>query len=101
MWPTAVILPPNDVWCAAASCEYTSVNIYTFISPVRGYLPAPADSQRNMMDLNVEQETLRELSSRKQNLLLELKNYEANAAASLGGGGLARAGAAGGGGKYF
>ena len=54
-----------------------------------------------MMDLNVEQETLRELSSRKQNLLLELKNYEANAAASLGGGGLARAGAAGGGGKYF
>ena len=68
---------------------------------VRGYLPAPPDSQRNMMDLNVEQETLRELSSRKQNLLLELKNYEANAAASLGGGGLARAGAAGGGGKYF
>ena len=53
------------------------------------------------MDLNVEQETLRELSSRKQNLLLELKNYEANAAASLGGGGLARGGAAGGGGKYF
>ena len=75
-------------------CEYT-------FPPVRGYLPAPADSQRNMMDLNVEQETLRELSSRKQNLLLELKNYEANAAASLGGGGLARAGAAGGGGKYF
>ena len=36
------------------------------------------------MDLNVEQETLRELSSRKQNLLLELKNYEATAAASLG-----------------
>ena len=58
---------------------------YTFLSSVRGYLPAPADSQRNMMDLNVEQETLRELSSRKQNLLLELKNYEANAAASLGG----------------
>ena len=74
---------------------------YTFLSSVRGYLPAPADSQRNMMDLNVEQETLRELSSRKQNLLLELKNYEANAAASLGGGGLARGGAAGRGGKYF
>ena len=102
MWPTAVILPPNDVWCAAASGEYTSNSVNnTFLSPVRGYLPAPADSQRNMMDLNVEQETLRELSSRKQNLLLELKNYEANAAASLGGGGLARGGAAGGGGKYF
>ena len=43
-----------------------------------------------MMDLNVEQETLRELSSRKQNLLLELKNYEANQTASLGAGGLAR-----------
>ena len=36
------------------------------------------------MDLNTEQETLRELSSRKQNLLLELKNYEANQTASLG-----------------
>ena len=51
---------------------------------VRGYLPAPPESQRNMMDLNVEQETLRELSSRKQNLLLELNNYEANQNASLG-----------------
>ena len=30
------------------------------------------------MELNVEQETVRELASRKQNLLLELKNYEAN-----------------------
>ena len=44
-----------------------------------------------MMDLNVEQETLRELSSRKQNLLLELKNYEANQTASLGTGGLGKA----------
>ena len=43
------------------------------------------------MDLNVEQETLRELSSRKQNLLLELKNYEANQSASLGTGGLVKA----------
>ena len=43
------------------------------------------------MDLNVEQETLRELSSRKQNLLLELKNYEANQSASLGTGGLGKA----------
>ena len=30
------------------------------------------------MDVNVEQETIRELSQRKQNLLLELKNYEEN-----------------------
>ena len=54
------------------------------VSLVRGYLPAPPESQRNMMDLNTEQETLRELSSRKQNLLLELKNYEANQNAGLG-----------------
>ena len=45
------------------------------------------------MDLNVEQETLRELSSRKQNLLLELKNYEANQKASLGTNGLSKSGA--------
>ena len=53
------------------------------------------------MDLNVEQETLRELSSRKQNLLLELKNYEANQKASLGTNGLSKsgAGAVGGGGS--
>ena len=36
-----------------------------------------------MMDLNVEQETLRELASRRQNLLLELKNYEANQRAGM------------------
>ena len=38
-----------------------------------------------MMDLNVEQETLRDLSSRKQNLLLELNNYETNQKQSLAG----------------
>ena len=52
---------------------------------VRGYLPAPPESQNNMMDLNVEQETLRDLSARKQNLLLELNNYETNQKQSLGG----------------
>ncbi|XP_023337047.1 Bardet-Biedl syndrome 2 protein homolog isoform X4 [Eurytemora carolleeae] len=45
---------------------------------VRGYLPAPPETKKNLMNLNVEQETIRELSSRKQNLLLELKNYETN-----------------------
>ena len=30
------------------------------------------------MDQNIEQETIRELSQRKQNLMLELKNYEEN-----------------------
>ena len=30
------------------------------------------------MDTNVEQETIRDLSQRRQNLLLELRNYEEN-----------------------
>lgn len=30
------------------------------------------------MDVNIEQETVRELSQRRQNLLMELKNYEEN-----------------------
>jgi hypothetical protein len=34
------------------------------------------------MDTNIEQDTIRELSQRKQNLLLELKNYEENARAA-------------------
>lgn len=33
----------------------------------------------NLMDVNVEQDAVRELAQRKQNLLLELKNYEENA----------------------
>ena len=32
----------------------------------------------NLMDTNVEQDQIREMSQRKQNLLLELKNYEEN-----------------------
>jgi hypothetical protein len=79
--------------------EMEGTNIFT--PPVRGYLPASPDTQRNMMELNVEQETMRELGARRQvygslllilpfilrpsashhhvqNLLLELKNYEAN-----------------------
>ena len=31
------------------------------------------------MDVDVEQDALRDLAQRKQNLLLELKNYEENA----------------------
>ncbi|ELU16233.1 hypothetical protein CAPTEDRAFT_171644 [Capitella teleta] len=45
---------------------------------VRGYQPAGQEMKGNLMDTNVEQETIRELSQRKQNLLLELKNYEEN-----------------------
>ena len=31
-----------------------------------------------MLDVNIEQETIRELSQRRQNLLMELRNYEEN-----------------------
>lgn len=33
----------------------------------------------NLMDTSAEQDQIRELSQKKQNLLLELKNYEENA----------------------
>ncbi|CAH1270190.1 BBS2 [Branchiostoma lanceolatum] len=46
---------------------------------VRGYLPATREMKGNLMDTNTEQDAVRELSQRKQNLLLELKNYEENA----------------------
>ncbi|XP_062403685.1 Bardet-Biedl syndrome 2 protein homolog isoform X1 [Sardina pilchardus] len=51
---------------------------------VRGYLPASKEMKGNLMDSSVEQELIRELSQRKQNLLLELRNYEENAKATTG-----------------
>ncbi|KAH3884129.1 hypothetical protein DPMN_008100 [Dreissena polymorpha] len=45
---------------------------------VRGYNPAPEEMRGNLMDTNMEQETIRELSQRKQNLMMELRNYEEN-----------------------
>ena len=65
--------------------QFNHISLIQFYSDkVRGYLPAAPETKKNMMDLNVEQETLRELSSRRQNLLLELKNYEANQRAGIG-----------------
>lgn len=46
---------------------------------VRGYLPASKDLKGNLMDSSAEQDLVRELSQRRQNLLLELRNYEENA----------------------
>uniref|UniRef100_A0A667XRQ3 BBSome complex member BBS2 n=1 Tax=Myripristis murdjan TaxID=586833 RepID=A0A667XRQ3_9TELE len=46
---------------------------------VRGYLPASKELKGNLMDSSVEQDLVRELSQRRQNLLLELRNYEENA----------------------
>lgn len=50
---------------------------------VRGYLPGTAEMKGNLMDTSVEQDLIRELSQKKQNLLLELRNYEENAKAEL------------------
>ncbi|TRY66623.1 hypothetical protein DNTS_034060 [Danionella cerebrum] len=51
---------------------------------VRGYLPASREMKGNLMDASVEQDLIRELSQRKQNLMLELRNYEENAKALSG-----------------
>ncbi|XP_063294308.1 Bardet-Biedl syndrome 2 protein isoform X1 [Pelobates fuscus] len=45
---------------------------------VRGYLPSSQQATGSLMDTSVEQELVRELSQKKQNLLLELKNYQEN-----------------------
>ncbi|KAJ8298785.1 hypothetical protein KUTeg_022845 [Tegillarca granosa] len=71
---------------------------------VKGYNPAPLELRGNLMDTNLEQDTIRELSLRKQNLMLELKNYEENqkagsvAAAALAASGGSYGGSGGGGG---
>lgn len=58
------------VYCNCSKC----------VSPVvRGYLPASKDLKGNLMDSSAEQDLIRELSQRRQNLLLELRNYEENA----------------------
>ncbi|XP_075732178.1 uncharacterized protein K02A2.6 isoform X2 [Rhipicephalus microplus] len=44
---------------------------------VRGYLPASAELRQQMVDATFEQDTVRELSRKKQTLMLELRNYEA------------------------
>ena len=41
-------------------------------------MPANADTHNKVVDIGVEQENLRELINRRQNLLLELRNYEQN-----------------------
>ncbi|KAM5207136.1 BBSome complex member BBS2 isoform 3-T3 [Hipposideros larvatus] len=50
---------------------------------IRGYLPGMAEMRGNLMDTSVEQDLIRELSQKKQNLLLELRNYEENVKADL------------------
>ncbi|KAK3236701.1 hypothetical protein CYMTET_53174, partial [Cymbomonas tetramitiformis] len=45
---------------------------------VKGYTPGDSDSKGNLMDTNVEEESLVDLSQRKQELLFELQQYESN-----------------------
>ena len=47
-------------------------------SPVRGYQSQSTNGETrfSLLDMNIEQETIRELSQRKQALLMELKNYQ-------------------------
>lgn len=45
---------------------------------VRGYLPASPQFSDNLMGVDVAQEALRDLTQKRQHLLLELKNYEEN-----------------------
>ncbi|XP_076033729.1 BBSome complex member BBS2-like [Oratosquilla oratoria] len=45
---------------------------------VRGYQSSSPETRFSVMDVNIEQETIRELSQRRHNLLMELKNYEEN-----------------------
>ncbi|XP_055001382.1 Bardet-Biedl syndrome 2 protein [Sorex araneus] len=50
---------------------------------VRGYQPGRTEMGGNLMDAGAEQDLIRELSQKKQNLLLELRNYEENAKVDL------------------
>ncbi|XP_014783640.1 Bardet-Biedl syndrome 2 protein isoform X1 [Octopus bimaculoides] len=45
---------------------------------VRGYNPLTSDTLSLGVSVTLEQETIRELTQKKQNLLMELKNYEDN-----------------------
>jgi hypothetical protein len=46
---------------------------------VRGYLPSNAEARSKVFDSGADQEAIREMTQRKQNMLLELRNYEENA----------------------
>ena len=51
--------------------------VTTFVTvSVRGYSATTAEYRQQLMDANYEQETIRELSQKKQALAMELSNYE-------------------------
>ncbi|KAA0199266.1 hypothetical protein HAZT_HAZT008931 [Hyalella azteca] len=43
-----------------------------------GTLSSASESRYTLLDMNIEQETLRELTQRKSAMLMELKNYQEN-----------------------
>ncbi|XP_057298017.1 Bardet-Biedl syndrome 2 protein-like [Hydractinia symbiolongicarpus] len=45
---------------------------------VKGFVPTVSENKQPVVDLTVQQDALRELTQRKQNLLLEISNYEEN-----------------------
>ena len=46
---------------------------------IRGFLPSNVEVSSKVFDMASEQESIREMTQKKQNMLLELKNYEENA----------------------
>lgn len=52
--------------------------VCTVEGEIRGYVPASPQERQTVIDANFEQDTIRELMKRKQNLALELRNYEEN-----------------------
>ena len=46
---------------------------------IRGFLPFNVEVSSKVFDMASEQESIREMTQKKQNMLLELKNYEENA----------------------
>jgi len=52
--------------------------VCTVEGEIRGYVAASPQERQTVIDANFEQDTIRELMKRKQNLALELRNYEEN-----------------------
>lgn len=74
----AVVKVPCPRWAVCVSVR----SVCSFCA-VRGYLPGGEEMKGNLMDTCAEQDVIRELSQKKQNLLLELRNYEENAKVPL------------------
>ena len=54
-----------------------------FFILVKGFVPMVSENKQPVVDLTAQQDQLRDLTQRKQNLLLEIKNYEENTKVSL------------------